>query len=78
MESMYKGFFSCGTIEKPALSSHDLLGIKTHGRIPVGLLQIDGMDRCIGNVQKIFTVRGNGQGHMARRVSRCRDGVDAG
>jgi len=78
MESMYKGFLSCGTIEKPALDCHDFLGVKIHGRIPVVLLQIDGMDRRIGNMQKIFTVRGNSQGHMARYVSRCRDGVDAG
>lgn len=60
MKGEYQGLISCSPMEELTPGAHGLFGPKVDKGVPVGIFQMDGMERRIGAVQKLFAARGNG------------------
>ncbi|MFQ6115834.1 MAG: hypothetical protein ACE5NG_17375 [bacterium] len=73
MKGKYQGLLSRSPVEELTSGGYDLVGRKVDGRVPVGIVQMDRMEHCIGDVQELFAARGNSQRHVGWCVPGCRN-----
>ena len=56
MKGKHQGFLGRGMAKKLAPGGDDLLGVKVHSRMPFGALQVNWMERYIGDAEQLFAL----------------------
>ena len=56
MKGEDQGFVGSGTAKKLAPGGDNLLGVKVHSRMPFGALQVNWMERYIGDAEQLFAL----------------------
>jgi hypothetical protein len=78
MEGVHQRPVGGGPIKQPPLRGQRPLGEDVKNGTPVWFLQMDRMQRRIGQVEQLVAGGSDGQGYLSWRMAGRGDGVDAG
>src|SRR5918999_3157287 len=65
VERQNEGAGPCGVVEESTLARRRLFTVLVPHGMPFGVLEVDGMERRIGDVEQLLTFRGDRDGDMS-------------